>query len=235
MSEDPSSAYVFTPAPQASVAIAGRRARFPVHRIYCVARNYPEHAREMGSDPDREPPFFFGKPADALVPAGSPVPYPPRCADFHHEVELVVALGAGGSAVAAEAAEALIFGYGIGIDWTRRDLQAVAKKSGRPWDTAKGFDGSATLELLHTVDDVGHLRRGAIWLEVNGVTRQRGDLADMIWSVPEIIAELSTLYALRAGDLIYTGTPAGVAAVARGDRLRLGVDGLDEITTSIRT
>lgn len=235
MTPDSSSAYVFAPAPQASVAIVGREARFPIHRIYCVARNYAEHAREMGSDPEREPPFFFSKPADALVPAGAAVPYPPRCADFHHEVELVVALGAGGSAITAEKAEGLIFGYGIGIDWTRRDLQAVAKKSGRPWDTAKGFDGSATLEVLHAASDVGHLRHGAIWLEVNGVTRQRGDLAEMIWSVPEIIAELSTLYALRAGDLIYTGTPAGVAAVARGDRLRLGIDGLGEITTSIRT
>jgi len=235
MSESAESDYVFAPRLPVSVAVAGRSERFPVHRIYCVGRNYAEHAREMGADPVREAPFFFSKPADALVAAAAAVPYPSRCADFHHEVELVVALGAGGTDIAAEDANSLIFGYGIGIDWTRRDLQAHAKKSGRPWDTAKGFDGSASLEVLHASCDTGHLTCGAIWLEVNGQARQRGDLSEMIWSVPEIIAELSTLYTLRAGDLIYTGTPAGVGAVSRGDRLRAGVEGLGELVTSIKT
>ncbi|MCH8685760.1 fumarylacetoacetate hydrolase family protein [Pedomonas mirosovicensis] len=219
--------YVLDLGERPSAAISGSEARFPVRRIFCVARNYAEHAREMGHDPNREPPFFFAKPADALVENGCDVPYPPRTQNLHYEVELVVALAKGGRNLSVEEAEGLIYGYAVGNDLTRRDLQAEAKKQGRPWDTAKGFDHSAPLSAIHRTDEVGHIRRGAIWLKVNGETRQQGDVADMIWSVPEVIAELSTLFALQAGDLIFTGTPAGVGPVVPGDVIECGIDGLD--------
>lgn len=219
--------YVFDLEERPSAALAGSEARFPVRRIYCVARNYAEHAREMGYDPDREPPFFFNKPADALVENGCDVPYPPRTNNLHHEVELVIAIGKSGRNIPVEDAEAHIYGYAVGNDLTRRDLQSLAKKDGRPWDTAKGFDNSAPMSAIHRVDEVGHLREGRIWLKVNGETRQDGDLNAMIWSIPEVIAELSTLYELRAGDLIFTGTPAGVGPVVPGDIIECGVDGLD--------
>ena len=215
------------PAPESPVvAIARTRRVFPVHRIYCVGRNYSEHAREMGNDPTREPPFFFAKPADAILPSGVDVPYPPRTANLHHEIELVVALGSGGRDIPLDEALQTVFGYAVGNDLTRRDLQAAAKGQGRPWDTAKGFDASAPITPIRPMDQVDHITHGRIWLEVNGVLRQEGDVADMIWSVPEIIAELSTYFELRAGDLIFTGTPAGVGPLLPGDVVHGGVDGV---------
>lgn len=225
--------YAFPPPAPVSARIAGSDAVFPVRRIYCVGRNYAAHAREMGHDPEREAPFFFGKPADALQPETDTVPFPSATDDFHHEVELVVALGRGGRDIPAADASGAVFGYGIGIDWTRRDLQAEAKAQGRPWDAAKGFDRSATLGPLHPVAAVGHPASGRIWLAVNGALRQDADLSTLIWSVPEVISALSGLFELRPGDLIYTGTPAGVGPVRKGDRITCGVEGLGEISTAI--
>ena len=215
--------------PRPTVGIEGSDDRYPVHRIYCVGRNYAAHAREMGNDPDREPPFYFMKPADAVVPGGGPVAYPPRTAELHHEVELVAALGEGGSNVAPAEALELVFGYAVGIDLTRRDLQAEAKKLGRPWDTGKSFEQAAPVSAIRPAASIGHPAGGRIWLTVNDELRQQGDIADMIWSVAEAIAELSTYYVLAPGDLLYTGTPSGVGAVARGDRLRAGIDGVGEL------
>lgn len=217
--------YAVPAVPRPAVAVEGSRLRFPVRRIFCVGRNYPEHAREMGFQ-DRAPPFFFTKPADAVMPNGSAVPYPPRTGNLHHEIELVVALGRGGSNVAADAALALVFGYAVGNDLTRRDVQAAAKDAGRPWDTAKGFDHAAPMTAIVPMAKCGHPAKGRIWLEVNGQPRQQGDLADMIWKVPEVIAELSTWFELAPGDLIFTGTPAGVGPLEPGDRVRGGVDGV---------
>ena len=225
--------YEFAPPMAPSVEIAGASTRFPVHRIYCVGRNYAAHAREMGADPAREPPFFFSKPADAVVPNGAPVPYPPRTANLHHEIELVVAIGEGGRNIPVASALAHVFGYAVGNDLTRRDLQAAAKDKGQPWDTSKGFDHSAPITAIRRVADVGHPARGAIWLEVNGQPRQRADLCEMIWSVPEIVSELSTLYELKPGDLVFTGTPAGVGPLVRGDSLVGGIQGLDTLRTTI--
>jgi fumarylpyruvate hydrolase len=222
------------PAPSvSSLAIDGSQARFPVHRIYCVGRNYAEHAREMGGDPDREPPFFFTKPADALVADGHPFPYPAQSKDVHHEMELVVALGKGGSNIAAASALDHVFGYAAGLDMTLRDLQAAAKKLGRPWDTAKGFDHAAPCGVVMPAARIGHPASGAIWLKVNGEIRQNSDLSQLIWKVPEVISYLSTLFALVPGDLIYTGTPAGVACVQRGDVLEGGIDGVGTVQTKI--
>ena len=220
--------------PQSSVAIAGTNARFPVRRIYCIGRNYAEHAREMGHDPDREAPFFFSKPADAIVESGAEIPWPPRTSNLHHEIELVVAIAKGGENIGVEHALEHVFGYAVGIDLTRRDLQKEAKERGRPWDTAKGFDHSAPISPLHGADDIGHPQAGRIWLDVNGKNRQQGDLNELIWTVPESLAELSTLFRLEPGDLIYTGTPAGVGPVVAGDRLTGGIDGIDEIAISIK-
>ena len=225
--------FVIPPTVQATVEVAGTDARFPVHRVYCVGRNYAKHAREMGMDPDREPPFFFAKPADAIVPNGTPVPYPPRTANLHHEIELVVAIGTGGRDIPVANALAHVFGYAVGNDLTRRDLQFEAREQQRPWDVAKGFDWSAPVSAIRPVTEVGHPERGAIWIEVNGESRQRADLSEMIWSVPEIIAELSTYFELRPGDLIFTGTPEGVGPVQRGDSLVGGVDGLETLRTTI--
>ena len=216
-------------APPVELDIAGSAQVFPVHRIYCVGRNYADHVREMGSDPRSEPPVFFSKPADALVPPGADVRYPPRTQNLHHEIELVVALGRGGRDVPVGEAAALVYGYAVGIDLTRRDLQAAAKKAGQPWDVAKGFDASAPVSAIRTVVEIGHPSQARIWLEVNGVLRQQADIADMIWSVPEIIAELSAYFELRPGDLIFTGTPAGVGALLPGDRVRGGVDGVGSL------
>jgi fumarylpyruvate hydrolase len=220
--------------PRSVVPIAGSDALFPVHRIYCVGRNYAEHAREMGVDPVREPPFFFCKPADALVMSGATAAYPPRTADLHHEIELVVAIGrSGGRDVPVAEALSWVHGYAVGNDLTRRDLQAQAKSKGLPWDVAKGFDDSAVIGPIQPVEAIGHPTRGRIWLSVNGSLRQQADIADLTWRVPEIIAELSTLFTLRAGDLIYTGTPAGVGALRRGDRVDGGVEGVGCITHTI--
>ena len=220
--------------PQSSVAIAGTDARFPVRRIYCIGRNYAEHAREMGHDPDREAPFFFSKPADAVVASGAEIPWPPRTNNLHHEIELVVAIAKGGENIGVEHALEHVFGYAVGIDLTRRDLQKEAKERGRPWDTAKGFDHSAPISPLHRADDIGHPQAGRIWLDVNGKNRQQGDLNELIWTVPESLAELSTLFRLEPGDLIYTGTPAGVGPVVAGGKLTGGIDGIDEIAISIK-
>jgi len=225
--------FVIPPSPQPSVEIAGSDERFPVHRIYCVGRNYAKHAREMGMDPDREPPFFFSKPADAVVANGTPVPYPPRTANLHHEIELVVAIGTGGRDVPLDRALDHVYGYAVGLDLTRRDLQFAARDQGRPWDVAKGFDHSAPVSAILPAAEMGHLEQGAIWLEVNGETRQRANLSEMIWSVPEIVAELSTYYELRPGDLVFTGTPEGVGPVKRGDSLVGGIDGLETLRITI--
>jgi len=225
--------FVIPPVPQPSVEVVGTDDRFPVHRVYCVARNYAKHAREMGMDPDREPPFFFAKPADAVVANGTPVPYPPRTSNLHHEIELVVAIGTGGRDIPVASALAHVYGYAVGNDLTRRDLQAAARADGRPWDVAKGFDCSAPVSALRPAAEMGHIERGVIWLEVNGETRQRANLSEMIWSVPEIIAELSTYFELRPGDLIFTGTPEGVGPVRRGDSLVGGIDGLETLRTTI--
>jgi fumarylpyruvate hydrolase len=227
------SSYVITPPAQPSLAVAGSTERFPIRRVFCVGRNYGAHAREMGSDPNREPPFFFSKPADAVVPASGALPYPPATRDLHHEVELVVALGAGGARVEPGAAMALVWGYGVGLDLTRRDLQAAAKDAGRPWDMAKGFDASAPCSPLVPAATLGHPVGARIWLEVNGALRQEGSLDEMIWPVADVISHLSRLVTLAPGDLIYTGTPAGVAALEPGDRVRGGVDGVAEFALSI--
>jgi fumarylpyruvate hydrolase len=212
--------------------VVGTDARVPVRRIWCVGRNYAAHAREMGAD-DREPPFFFSKPADALVTSGE-VPYPPATRDLHHEVELVVALAGGGRDLAPEAALALVYGYAVGLDLTRRDLQHEAKKAGRPWDMAKGFDHSAPVGPLTRAADCGHLRAGRIALRVNGQLRQEADLADMTWNVGETLAHLSRLVGLQPGDLVFTGTPEGVGAVAVGDVLEAEVDRLTPLSVRIR-
>jgi fumarylpyruvate hydrolase len=229
--------YAVPPPPQPSVAIAGESARFPVRRIYCVGRNYAAHAREMGGNPDREPPFFFHKPADALLASGEPFPYPPLSSDVHHEIELVVALHGGGAGIDPARALALVYGYAVGLDMTRRDLQSAAKQHGRPWEAAKSFDHAAPCGAIAPASRIGHPARGAIWLDVtrDGTTerRQQADIADMVWSVPEILAELSRLVVLAPGDLVFTGTPAGVGPVVRGDRLHGGVDGVGEISTTI--
>jgi fumarylpyruvate hydrolase len=217
--------YAVPAVPRPTVAVEGGGPRFPVRRIFCVGRNYPEHAREMGFQ-DRAPPFFFTKPADAVVASGAAVPYPPRTLNLHHEIELVVALGRGGRDVLVGDALALVFGYSVGNDLTRRDVQAAAKDAGRPWDTAKGFDHAAPVAPVVPASMCGHPAKGRIWLEVNGTLRQQGDLADMIWSVPEVIAELSTWFELAPGDLVFTGTPAGVGPLVAGDRVRGGVDGV---------
>jgi fumarylpyruvate hydrolase len=224
--------YVFDPRPPVSVAIAGTAERFPVHRIYCVGRNYAEHAREMGGDPRRETPVFFTKPADAIVESGVPVPYPPRTTNLHHEIELVVALSGGGREIPAGKALQYVFGYAAGNDFTRRDLQQASRTAGMPWDTGKAFDHSAGIGLIKPAT-AGHATQGRIWLTVNGRPRQEADISDMIWKVPEIIAELSTLFELAAGDLIYTGTPAGVGALRKGDRIEAGIDGVGVITNVI--
>lgn len=202
---------------------------FPVGRIYCVGRNYAEHAREMGHDPEREPPFFFMKPADSIAQNGSTIPYPQVTKDFHHEIEMVVAIGKGGADIPENRALDHVFGYGVGLDMTRRDLQGEAKKMGRPWEMGKAFDNSAPCTALKPAAMVGHPVKGAIWLKVNGELKQQGDLAEMIWNVPEMIAYLSRLVTLRAGDLIMSGTPAGVGPVARGDKLEGHVEGVGDL------
>ena len=212
-----------------TVEIAGSADRFPVRRIFCVGRNYADHAREMGGAPDREPPFFFTKPADAIVGATADIAMPPRTGDLHHEIELVVALGGGGRNIAGKDATRLIYGYAVGNDLTRRDLQVAAKMAGRPWDMAKGFDDSAIVSAIRPATTIGHPVSARIWLSVSGALRQEGDIADMIWPVADIIAELSTYVELRAGDLIYTGTPGGVGRIEPGDLVEGGVDGIGTI------
>ena len=228
--------YVFSPAPVASVPVAGSSDRFPVHRIYCVGRNYEEHAKEMGFT-GREPPFFFMKPADAVLPVNAGetgrLPYPSLTAKLHHEIELVVAIGVGGKNIRAADAARHIFGYAVGLDMTRRDLQNDMKKQGRPWCIGKGFEHSAPIGPITPAAQAGAVNQAAIWLQVNGVDRQRSSVAQLIWNIGETIEHLSTAWELQPGDLIFTGTPEGVAAVVRGDTLEGGVEGLGELRLTV--
>lgn len=222
--------------PRIALPIIGSSDFFPVRRVYCVGRNYAAHAREMGADPDREPPFFFMKPADALQIVGSeptPHPYPSKTTNYHFEVEMVAALAGGGTDIAVADALDHVYGYAIGLDMTRRDLQEEAKKLSRPWDTGKAADSSGPIGALHPASLVGHPARGAITLSVDGQTRQKGDLGDMIWSVAEQVAYLSGYFALQPGDLIFTGTPSGVGPVERGQRMVAAIDGLGAITLDV--
>jgi len=223
--------YVFKPKTRPAVSIAGSGQMLPLHRIYCVGRNYAAHAREMGLS-DKEPPFFFSKPADAVTQAHK-VPYPPATKMLHHEVELVVAIGAGGRNIGVEDALDHVFGYAVGVDLTRRDLQAEAKQGARPWSVAKGFDQSAPVSAVLRVSDAGHPASGSIRLSVDGETRQQGDLADMIWPVPEVIAELSRYFELAPGDLVFTGTPEGVGPLEPGSRIVCEIEGVGSHSFSI--
>jgi fumarylpyruvate hydrolase len=228
--------YAFPPQAIAAVPVAGRNEFFPVHRIYCVGRNYVEHAKEMGHT-GREAPFFFLKPADAVlpVPYGSigEMPYPSMTSDLHHEIELVVAIGKGGKNIAAADAVKHIWGYAVGLDMTRRDLQAESKKLGRPWCTGKGFDHSAPIAPIHPIGETGPMTKGGIHLNVNGAARQNSDIEKLIWNVAETIEHLSKYFALQPGDLIFTGTPEGVAAVKSGDMLEGGIAGLGELRVKV--
>lgn len=222
------------PAPAAPrLPVRGTDDTFPVGRIFCVGSNYADHAREMGSDPDAEPPTFFDKPAAALVPGGGDVPYPPGTSDLHHEVELVVALGGGGADLPAEAAWGCVLGYAVGLDLTRRDLQRRAKRAGGPWDMAKGFDASAPCGALALADQTGRLVGGRIRLWVGQRLAQDADLSSLLWPVPDVLAHLSRLVTLRPGDLVFTGTPAGVGPLLRGDRLVASIEGLPDLAVRI--
>jgi fumarylpyruvate hydrolase len=224
--------FVIAAPPQPSIAVAGEAKSFPVRRIWCVGRNYLEHIREMGND-ERAPPFFFAKHPDMIEPDGATIPYPPLTKDYQHEVELIVAMKSGGLNIAADKALDHVYGYGVGIDLTRRDQQLAARKKERPWEVGKSFDRSAPCGALQPASKIGHPAKGRIWLSVNGAERQKGDLTELIWSVPEIIAQLSQQVALSAGDIIMTGTPAGVAAVSPGDKIECGIDGVGTLKITI--
>jgi fumarylpyruvate hydrolase len=224
--------YVISPPPQAEIAVAGTNKTFPVRRIWCVGRNYIEHIREMGQD-ERAPPFFFAKPADAIVPDGGTVPYPPLTKDMHHEVELVVALKSGGRNIPVNKANDCIFGYAVGIDLTRRDLQIASREVKRPWEIGKAFDGSAPCGAIKPASETGHPTKGKITLKVNGKIRQDGDLNQMIWNIPETISKLSEMVALAAGDIIMTGTPSGVAATVAGDKIECEAENVGKLTVTI--
>ena len=232
MNETITTQYLFTPPAMATLPVRGSSALFPVHRIYCVGRNYAAHAVEMGHDPDKDPPFFFQKNPDSLVTTGT-FPYPSATSDVHHEIEMVVALARGGTDIAPEAALDCVYGYAVGLDMTRRDLQARAKDMGRPWEVGKAFEASAPCSPLVPASAIGHPSAGAVWLDVNGERRQTGDLNQMIWKVPEMISYLSGLFTLAPGDLIFSGTPSGVAAVKRGDRLAGRVDGVGDLNVVV--
>ncbi len=224
--------FAFDPPPIVALPILGTDDLFPVHRVYCVGRNYAEHAREFGNDPT-EPPFFFQKNPDSLVLSPHEVEYPPMTDDLQYEVELVAALHKGGRAIPESDALNHVFGYAVGIDLTRRDLQAEAKRLRRPWEIAKAFEQSAPIGPIVTAESIGHPARGSISLDLNGTLRQRGDLADMSWGVPKLIATLSGYFDLRAGDLVFTGTPAGVGPVVRGDRLHAHIDLIGDLAVTI--
>lgn len=225
----------FPAAPPDTVAIAGSNLLYPVYRIFCVGRNYEAHAKEMGVKPDREAPFYFTKSAHAIVASGSHIAYPPQTSNYHHEMEMVVALGGGGGNVAIDDALDLVFGYACGLDMTRRDLQLAARDKGRPWDLGKDFEQSAVISPIRPLSETGHPDNAAITLSVNGTMRQSGHISDLIWSVPELIANLSKFYTLRAGDLIYTGTPAGVGPVEPGDVIEGSIEGVGTIKLTIKT
>ncbi len=228
-----STKFAVSPPASTTIPVQGQAALFPVRRIYCVGRNYAEHAREMGGDASREPPFFFSKPADAVRVSPADIPYPSQTSDLQHEVELVIALRGGGADIDVKQALELVFGYAVGIDLTRRDLQAAAKRAGRPWDMAKGFDASAPISAVMPAEQVGAIENQSVSLTVNGDLRQSGRVGEMIWSVPEVIAELSRLVELRAGDLIFTGTPAGVGPVRPGDILHARIDDVGSLDARI--
>ena len=229
--------FVFPPEPTVAVPVAGTQDEFPVRRVYCVGRNYAAHAREMGFDPDREPPFFFCKPADAVVPVAYgdtlELPYPAQTANYHYEAELVAAIGKGGSDVALADALDHVWGYAVGLDMTRRDLQMKMREMGRPWEIGKAFDRSAPIGPIHVASEVGHFERGQLWLNVNGVPKQNSDGSHLIWSVAETVADLSKFFRLEPGDLIYTGTPEGVGAVVKGDLMTVGVERLGELNVRV--
>jgi len=225
--------YAFSPPKQTIIPVQGSDAAFPVHRIYCVGRNYAAHTIEMGHDPDREDPFFFQKNPDNLLINGADFPYPPRSNDVHHEIEMAVALHKGGKDIPLDKALDHVWGYGVALDMTRRDLQGEAKKTGRPWEIGKAFEHSAPCSALVPVSEIGHPDKGAVWLKVNGELRQEGNLDQMIWKVPEMISYLSGLFELAPGDVILSGTPSGVAAVKRGDVLHGHVDGVGDLHTKV--
>jgi len=225
-------AYAFAPPPITVLTVAGEDISVPVRRVHCVGRNYAAHAREMGHDPDREPPFFFAKPTDAVV-AGGTIPYPRATTDVHHEIELVVIIGEGGRNISVDNALNHVYGYAVGIDFTRRDIQAEAKKAGRPWAMAKGFDQSGPVSDVKLAAKIGHPDSGLIWLKINGETRQSGDLKQQIWNVQETISYLSSLVDLAPGDLIFTGTPDGVGPVNRGDKIEGHIDGIGDLVVTI--
>jgi fumarylpyruvate hydrolase len=224
--------YVIQPAAIPTLPVAGTDQVFPIRRVYCVGRNYAEHAIEMGHDPNREPPFFFQKNPDNVVTDGQ-FPYPPKTSDVHHEIELVVALAKGGANIPADKALDCVYGYAVGLDMTRRDLQGEAKKMGRPWEVGKAVEASAPCGPIVPTAKIGHPSKGAVWLDVNGQRRQTGDLSQLIWNIPDTIAYLSGLFTLAAGDLIMTGTPAGVGAVKKGDVMKGGVEGVGEIEVRV--
>lgn len=225
--------YVFPPHAVPHLPIRNSGSVFPVHRIYCVGRNYADHAIEMGHDPNREAPFFFQKNPDTLVLSGGVFPYPDKTSDVHHEMEMVVALKSGGKDIPVDKALDHVFGYAVGLDMTRRDLQAEAKKAGRPWEIGKAFEYSAPCSAIVPAAEIGHPSKGAVWLKVNGTEKQKGNLDQLIWKVPEMISYLSGLFELKAGDLIYSGTPAGVGPVKKGDIMEGGVEGIGEITIKV--
>ncbi len=225
--------FVFTPPAAVSVPVRGTMARFPVHRIYCVGRNYAAHAIEMGHDPNREAPFFFQKNPDCLVLGNGDFPYPPKSSNVHHEIELVVALSKGGKDIAVDKALEHVYGYAIGLDMTRRDLQEECKKAGRPWEIGKAFEHSAPMSDIVPAAEIGHPSKGAIWLKVNGEFKQQGDLNQLIWKVPEMIAYLSGLFELQPGDLIMSGTPSGVAAIKRGDVMEGFCEGVGSVKAKV--
>ena len=229
--------FAFDPEPRVTVPVAGTDSVFPVRRIYCVGRNYAAHAREMGFDPDREPPFFFCKPDNATVVVlpgqVASVHYPSQSSDYQHEIELVVAIGKTGRDIAVEQANAHVFAYAVGLDMTRRDLQLKLRDKGRPWELGKAFDQSAPIAPLHPASQIGHPTQGAVWVKVDGADRQRSDLSKLIWSVPEVIANLSMYFELKPGDLIYSGTPEGVGKVERGQTMHGGIDGLGDLKVRV--
>ncbi len=227
------SSYTFDPHPVVSVAVDGLKERFPIRRIFCVGRNYEAHVREAGFDPAREPPFFFTKPTDAIIETGATIPYPQETKNYQYEIELVVAIGKGGRNIKAANALEHVYGYTIGIDFTRRDLQLVARDNGRPWDWGKSFDNSAGISPIKRASVVGHKDKGRIWLAVNGTVKQNQDLTDMIWKTPEIIEFCSRAMELKAGDLIYTGTPAGISPIVPGDKITGEIEGLADIAFTV--
>lgn len=225
--------YIFPPQKQTTLPIRGHSTVFPVNRVYCVGRNYAAHAIEMGHDPDKEPPFFFQKNPDNLLPEGNDFPYPSMTKDVHHEIEMVVALESGGNNIAAEHALDCVFGYGVSFDMTRRDLQGQMKKLGRPWEIGKAFEHSAPCTELVSAADIGHPSEGAVWLKINGETRQEGNLNQLIWKIPEMISYLSNLFTLHSGDIILTGTPAGVGPVLKGDKMHGHVAGVGDLRVAV--